>query len=359
MFNMVSLKIWTEISKLNYCSREKMLYKYKLKIISYLFDFLKINGDFYFVSHNFCSSQIVNLCYLLSFMFDEVIINNGVYAICKNFNPVIKKSDIKFNDNFSIEPKYKLNDFIKYQEKILSYDIKKKIKKQSDDKLSFYRLILNQLLIYFKFDNNKMINKIMNDNNLSLVDLIKSTYKNNDLIKSESITKTIDIIKKYECKNILEIGFDYGITAFYILSNPYTILTVIDPNQTSEWDNNGMKLIKEFKLDNRFTLSDLPNFVALPKLLAKHGNNYYDFVFISGSHAFDNILLDFYYSNLLLKINGFILIDNALQAGINKCIQYIETNYSDFYKKIDSSVSCAIFQKTNEDKKKWNHYKKF
>ena len=62
----------------------------------------------------------------------------------------------------------------------------------------------------------------------------------------------------------------------------------------------------------------------------------------------------------IVKIqNGFILNDNALQEGINKCVQYNEKNYSDSYKKKESSVSCIIFQKINEDKRVWNHYKKF
>ena len=359
MFNMVSLEMWSEVSNLDHCSREKVLYKYKLKIISFLFDFLKINGDFFFTCYNFCSLKIVNLCYLLSFMFDEIIISNGIHLICKNFNPVIEKSDIIFDDNFNIEPKYKLNELVKYQESILLYSIKRNKIIIDNDKISFNKLILNQLLIFFKYDNKNFINKIMNDNNLSFVDFVKSTYKNDDFIKSNSIIQTIDIIKKYEFKNILEIGFDYGINAFYILNNPQTKLTAIDSLQKSEWDDNGIKLLKEFKLDNRFTLYKLPNFIALPKLLEKHGNNYYNFIFIDGTYTFDNILLDFYYSNLLLAINGFIIIDNALQAGINKCIQYIEKNYSKFYKKIESTVSCAIFQKIDEDKRKWNYYKKF
>ena len=359
MFNMVSSGIYSEIAKLDYCSREIYLYKYKLKIISYLFDFLRINGDFYFTSNIFCSLQIVNLCYLLSFMFDEVIVSNGMYFICKNFNPVIKKSDIIFDDNFNIEPKYKLNEFIKYQEKILLHNIKKNKLIINNDKYLFNKIILNESLILFKYYNKKFINKLTNDTNESLVDLIKSTYKNNNFIKSNSIIKTIDIIKKYKCKNILEIGFDYGITAFHILNNPVTKLTSIDQFQKTEWDNNGIKLLKEFKLDNRFTLYELPNFIALPKLLEKHGNNYYDFIFINGSYTFDNILLDFFFAHLLLDLNGFIVIDNALQSGINKCIQYIQTNYINFYKKIDSPITCGIFQKISEDKRDWNYHNSF
>jgi hypothetical protein len=119
IFNMVSAGIWSEISKLDYCSREILLYKYRLKTISYLFDFLKINGDFVLTCDGYCSIQIINLYYLLSFMFDEIIINNGIILMCKKFNPIIKKSDIIIDNNFNIEPKFKLKELDKYQENLI------------------------------------------------------------------------------------------------------------------------------------------------------------------------------------------------------------------------------------------------
>ena len=62
----------------------------------------------------------------------------------------------------------------------------------------------------------------------------------------------------------------------------------------------------------------------------KHYLNYYknvkkdsdkfDLIFIDGWHTFYYTLVDFFYSNLLLKIGGMIIIDDALHAGVAKCV---------------------------------------
>jgi predicted O-methyltransferase YrrM len=365
IYNMVSLEIWHEISKLDYCLREKYLYKYKLKIISYLFDFLKINGDFFLVCSNYCSIEVINLCYLLATLFDEIIVYNGDYLVCKNFNPIIKKSDIIIDDNFNIEPKFKLNEFIKYQEQILLHKIKKNTLLINKKESEFINLYVNEIITSFKYYNINKVNEIMTDFNISLIDLFKSTYVNNKVVKTSSAINgreghfLINMVKKYNLVNILEIGFAFGISAFYILSNQKTKLTSIDPYQKSQWNNKGLELLKEYKFDKRHTLYELKSYVALPKLLEKYNTGYYDFIFIDGFHTFDYTLVDFFYSNLLLKMNGIIIIDDAMHSGVKKCVQYIETNYADFYKKLESPDSFAMFQKIDEDKRDWNYHKDF
>ena len=222
------------------------------------------------------------------------------------------------------------------------------------------------LIWYFgKYYNINIVNEIMTDFNLSLIDLFKSTYVNNKVIKTSSAINgreghfLIKVIKKYNLINILEIGFAFGISAFYILSNKETKLTSIDPFQKTQWNNKGLELLKEYKFDKRHTLHELKSYVALPKLLEKYNTNYYDFIFIDGFHTFDYTLLDFFYSNLLLKMKGIIIIDDAMHSGVSKCVKYIENNYANFYKKLESPISFAMFQKIDEDKRDWNYHKNF
>ena len=94
-------------------------------------------------------------------------------------------------------------------------------------------------------------------------------------------------------------------------------------------------------------------------MLSKYKEKYFDLIFIDGFHTFDYTLIDFFYSNLLLKINGIIIIDDKLHNGVNKCIKYIETNYSYFYKSIKLSPSCAIFIKINDDNRQWYYHVNF
>jgi predicted O-methyltransferase YrrM len=92
--------------------------------------------------------------------------------------------------------------------------------------------------------------------------------------------------------------------------------------------------------------------------LEKYGANSFDMIFIDGWHTFDYTLVDFFYANLLLKINGIIIIDDALHNGVKKCVDYLTTNYV-FYKKLVSPITVATFKKTRDDDRSWNFHKNF
>jgi hypothetical protein len=59
-----------------------------------------------------------------------------------------------------------------------------------------------------------------------------------------------------------------------------------------------------------------------------------------------------------LKINGTIVIDDALHHGVAKCVKFIESNYK-FYKKEPSPVSCAVFYKISNDMRETDFHKDF
>ena len=77
--------------------------------------------------------------------------------------------------------------------------------------------------------------------------LIRESMKN----KIKNCDKTI---KEYKLSKCLEIGFAFGISAMYILSNENTTLTSIDPFQTTQWKSYGLKLIKKLEFNNRHKL---------------------------------------------------------------------------------------------------------
>ena len=148
----------------------------------------------------------------------------------------------------------------------------------------------------------------------------------------------------------------FGISSLYILQNKNTNLLSIDPFQSTQWNNSGIEIIKNFKFENRHKLIEEKSYIALPELLKKEEK--YDFIFIDGFHTFDYTLIDFFYSDKLLKINGIIIIDDILHNGVKKCINYINTNY-EFYKIIHSPITIGCYQKIKEDERKWNFHKDF
>jgi predicted O-methyltransferase YrrM len=197
-----------------------------------------------------------------------------------------------------------------------------------------------------------------------IINNMKRVYLNKKLIKVHSSIKEQEgkfienIIKKNGLDKCLEVGMAFGISAFYILSNKNSTLVSIDPFQSTQWENNGIKLLKEFGFNKRHKCMEKKSYEALPELLKKEGEKSFDFVFIDGWHTFDYTLLDFFYANLLLKTNGFIVIDDALHAGVKSCVSYLDSNYK-FFKKCESPVTVACYQKLRDDDREWNFHNKF
>ena len=149
-----------------------------------------------------------------------------------------------------------------------------------------------------------------------------------------------------------------GISSLYILTNPKTNLISIDPYQVTQWNNVGIKLLKNHNLQNRHRLIINKSYNALPKLLQQLSTHNYNFIFIDGFHTFDYTLIDFFYSDLLLDINGYIIIDDALHNGVAKCIKYIKANYK-HYIIIKSPKTICVLKKISNDNRKWDFHINF
>ena len=350
--------------------RESILQKSIIITLYNLYDLLKIGGNLMFSSHNFNNSLTFDIIYLLSFFFEKIIFIGGLKIFCLNYRVTHITKDIiekifKNNCIFTITPKIELKDFIKYLEnvfevhnktyKLLLYNNEEKFLEykyktlyelfletgyiNDDIKLNLELLFINYFRI--KFNNKKM-----------------TPMKITSAIRYEEGDYIYKIIDKNNFTKCLEIGFANGISAVYTLMNKKTNLISIDPFQDTQWKNEGVKLLKKLKLNKNHTLIKKKSYEALPLLLTKYGEGYFDFIFIDGWHTFDYTLIDFFYSNLLLKINGVIIIDDALHNGVSKCVKYIDTNYK-FYKKLNSTNTIASYQKINNDSREWNFHNFF
>jgi predicted O-methyltransferase YrrM len=363
-YNMYSSNIYNIIKSNDYCKREDILYNIKLKTISLLFDFLENNGNFFFALCGLCNNNIIEFYYILAYMFEYCIIYNATYIFCYNFNSILKKDDFNkiINKKFSISPKFNLDKLINYINYNIEYSTKKLLLLIQNKEDEFLELLKNEIFQSVKYFNNDILDDIKKNFNMSIIEDFKRIYINGEIVKISSCINSEEgkiitaIIKKYKFKKCLEIGMACGVSAFYILSNKKTKLISIDPYQDSQWKNYGIKLLKELKLDKRHKLYQLKSYDALPRLVKK--NKIFDFIFIDGFHTFDYTLIDFFYSSLLIKNGGIIIIDDALHHGVSKCIKYIISNYKNF-KKIESSQSIAIFIKNGDDDRKWNFHVNF
>jgi predicted O-methyltransferase YrrM len=99
------------------------------------------------------------------------------------------------------------------------------------------------------------------------------------------------------------------------------------------------------------------SFEALPTLL-KRNKDKVDLVFVDGWHTFDYTLVDIFYGVLLLRIGGYLIIDDALHPGVANTLKYLDTNYI-MLKRKTSPRSFGVYQKIQDDTRDWDFHKKF
>jgi|694.fasta_scaffold145898_1 predicted O-methyltransferase YrrM len=103
-----------------------------------------------------------------------------------------------------------------------------------------------------------------------------------------------------------------------------------------------------------------PQDSAMPKFLTKKP---FDFIFIDGWHTFDYTLVDMFYADRLLRIGGYLLIDDALHQGPSKAIAYSNKNYKHWkritFDSVDVPKTQVLYQKIAEDTKDWDYHVDF
>jgi predicted O-methyltransferase YrrM len=168
------------------------------------------------------------------------------------------------------------------------------------------------------------------------------------------------LLKQTGIKKTLEIGLAYGCSAAYIIAASESQHHAIDKEQSKIWKNLGIENLEMLNLDHHLKLQEDWSHNALPKLLSQGLN--FDFVFIDGDHKFDGIMNDFYYVDLLLNENGYVLFDDLWMKATQIVVNWMETNRLD-YKRIDLTRdehgNFALFQKIGGYERDWDHFNEF
>lgn len=135
-------------------------------------------------------------------------------------------------------------------------------------------------------------------------------------------------IKQLKPRVSLEVGLAYGISALYICdalkSVGATRHIIIDPNQSQEWGNAGLFNLERSGHSDLIDFREEMSHVALPELL-KAGLKI-DFAFIDGWHVFDQVIVDFFFIDKMLKSGGAIAFDDAVWPSVRKALRYIVKN---------------------------------
>jgi len=169
---------------------------------------------------------------------------------------------------------------------------------------------------------NKILEKIF--------DTKKFTNSKNQIIDIHSETRKEqciflqDIIKKNKFKNSIEIGFAYGMSTLAIteeIVNNGGQHLVIDKFQNTGWGGNGIDLIKQAGYSEKVEFFEEFCYIILPSLLEK--GRKFDFAYIDSTKQLDWLLVDFFYLDKILDVNGIIVFDDVIFPGIRKLLRYL------------------------------------
>jgi predicted O-methyltransferase YrrM len=183
--------------------------------------------------------------------------------------------------------------------------------------------------------------------------LIKQRLAYEGHLATETIRRLIDLHKKEatnlpwctnqqgdflfllarERKAALEIGFATGSTAIYMLrglSEKGGQLISVDYKQ-DEYDYLGIKLVRAAGYQDFHQVIEGNTNVVLPELMKKGSR--FDLIFLDGWKTFDHLMLDVYYANQMLTIEGVLVFDDTRMSSVRKIISFLTTHY--FYEEID------------------------
>ncbi|MBC6419493.1 MAG: class I SAM-dependent methyltransferase [Prochloron sp. SP5CPC1] len=216
-----------------------------------------------------------------------------------------------------------------------------------------------------------------------IIDTGTTVNSKGEKIKTEAIStlnniKVIrEILRELKPIRTLEIGLAHGASALIILStlreiSPNGFLhTAIDPHQTTVWGGSSIRVINDEGYSENFRFYEDYSAIVLANLV-KEKEKFY-FAYVDGSHLFENVFLDFYYTSILLNKGSIVLFDDCTDRNVAKVIKFINKNYSDIlqplnvkpfeepqkpsYKKLGNLLGIRQligFRKIIEPPRQWN-----
>lgn len=163
-------------------------------------------------------------------------------------------------------------------------------------------------------------------------------------------------VRDHEAVDTLEVGCGLGKSAVSIMLGTGRAHVAVDPFQAN-YDFRGVRNVARAGLSDAFELRAERSCVALPALLAEGRS--FDFVFVDGSHRFDDILVDFTFADLLLRPGGTIVFDDLWMRTTQLVLAYIRTNRPDYRLDAGAPRTLALVRKIGEDSRNGMFHREF
>ncbi|MDB6075987.1 MAG: O-methyltransferase family 3, partial [Verrucomicrobiaceae bacterium] len=195
---------------------------------------------------------------------------------------------------------------------------------------------------------------------------------------SNNLTVLQHWFQKLQPARTLEIGLAFGASATLLLALHRRVGHTgvchhsVDPFQRTDWNGCALRHIGIEGLADLFAHHEALSCFALPKL--HETSERFGLIYIDGSHLFEDVMVDFYFSNLLLEIGGVIAFDDSACGHVKKVTAFIRSNWSASYSELSpyevtaprwprlkqtvarwtNRQQLTLFQKVEAPKRDWN-----
>jgi predicted O-methyltransferase YrrM len=202
-------------------------------------------------------------------------------------------------------------------------------------------------------------------------------------IKADFAAALYAAVMAHRPKRVVEIGMAAGISTLSILTalrelNEGGQLISIDPGQNTYYGGIGAANIERAGVETQHVLMEEFDYVALPQLLASKQK--IQFAYIDGWHTFDYTLLDFFYLDKMLEVNGIVGFNDCGYRAVNRVLNFVRTHRkyqeidvglsADYSSKRNPAIALArralrfshadrYFKKTSSEEPDWNFYARF
>lgn len=241
---------------------------------------------------------------------------------------------------------------------------------EADKEKKYKEMYKKELELIEKYIDNKYIYDIILRYETKIGDKIYKLHSNINVYEMVFLGKMCETIN---ARDIMEIGCAFG-TSGMVLVNALIKkgggkLISVDPFQSIQWNSVGVHNINKIidlnktnKIVNHELMEDFSSKV-LDNFVNK--NKYFDLIFVDGSHAFTDVIIDIFCSIKLLKKGGLMILDDVLHTGVKLVVNELKhfsslekVHFDEKFNIIKSSYEYLNFDKSYMNPRTMYAYRK-
>lgn len=168
------------------------------------------------------------------------------------------------------------------------------------------------------------------------------------------------LMRTHSVERSLEVGFAFGFSTIWMLdalqSKNNSLHTAIDPFEKTWWSGVGLHQVQRLGTETKFSWKNDLSIHVLSDLIRETAK--FDFIYIDGNHRFDDVIVDFYLSDQVLKPGGLLVFDDMWMPSIQTAVDFVLTNRD--YEFVPQSVdTMTVIKKKRNDDRNWEHFNNF